>query len=249
VIVEPAFPAGFSLDVVLTLQPGRRDTRLRLDGGGRPYLVTKDTFVPLQRLASGDAAKAFKVAQADPIGDVAWMEEGVMLIVVGNKLGVIGERGFVPILDLPMSGMRVVAATTERCWLFAPETEGEGRLYVYAKAGTVTELLRAPAAIRAVSGTPDRAYLAVNGSLMRIAGANAELVFDGPEPIVALGAIAAGVFFSTKSGTFFLSNRNEVSRLTKDGALAIETHGDEVFLHLDALGIVRGAPVSAFAGK
>lgn len=238
-------PPGFSLDVVVALKPST-PARLRLDEAGRPYLITADALVPVQRLPSGETAKPFKIRNATPIGDVTWADDGVMLIVVGAELGVIRERGFQAILQLPQPGMRVVRAAAERVWLFAPD-DAEGRLYLYDKAGMVSQLLRAGLPIRAVSGTPDRVYVAVGTTLLRITDTAVDIVFDGSEDIVAIAATPAGVFVSLASGTFFRTDAGAISRLTKNGALAIESRGDDVYMHLDALGVIRGAPVSAFA--
>ncbi|HEX3760220.1 MAG TPA: hypothetical protein VHW23_15995 [Kofleriaceae bacterium] len=249
--VQPALPASFAFDLVA---PGPAPAaRLRLDGAGRPYLVTRDTLVPLARLASGEAAQPFRIAGAAAIGDVAWVGDGVMLFVVGSQLGALDEHGFAPFLELPEPDMAVVAAGPDRCWLFP--RGGGGRLYLYERAGTLTEVLHVDEPIRAVSGPPQRAHVAVGSSILRIAAdpraastGAAELVFDAGEPIVALAAVApAGVLFSTRGGTFYLSGGAAVTRVTPQVASAIAVHGDDVFLAFDAAGIVHGAPVSALA--
>jgi len=243
-VLHPDLPPGFTLDIVLHLQP-HAAARLRLDGGGRPYLVTRDTFVPLMKLSSGTAAQPFKLANAASIDDIAWVDEGVMLVVVGDKLGTTGEHGFTEFATLPATGMHIAPAGTDRCWIYGKD----GALYVYEQSGSVTELVHAPGQLRAVSGTPAHAVLAIDGSLVRIDGATTSLLFDGAEPIVAVADTSGGVFFSTASGTFVLTPHGHVLRLTKDGALAIASHGDAVFLQLDAIGVVEAHPASAFAQR
>jgi hypothetical protein len=242
---QPALPAGFSLDLVVPLKPGGSG-RLRLDDAGRPYVVTKDTLLPAQRLPDGTPAKPFKLANAPAIEDVAWADDGVVLVVVGSELGVIGPEGFVAILALPGPGMRVVHAAPGQVWLFAPG-DRDGRLYLYDKAGTVAELARVGVPIRAVSGSPASVFVAAGGSLVRIAGTSrqVELLLTGREDILAVGATPNGVFLSTSAGTFFRSDGGIVTRITRDGALAIQTHGEDIYLHLAAIGIVHGTPVSA----
>lgn len=241
IVVRADLPPGYSLDVVLRLQPGSaRDTRLRVDPRVGPYLITPNTVVPLRRLPDGQPAKPFRIAKADPIGDVDWTYDGVMLIVVGSELGVLGEKGFTPILALPKSGMHVVAGDDEySCLLFDP-SDSSGRLYHYRKEGTVMELLRVPGPIRAVDGSPPEAFVATGGSLLRISGWDeVELLYDGAEPILAVADGSPGVFFSTANGTFYRSREGVVRRLMKESAVAIEKSGIDVFFHVDAVGIVR----------
>ena len=246
--MHAALPAPFALHLVVPWKDSHA-ARLRLDDGGRPYLVTADAFVPLAHLPSGADAKPFRIGGAATLTDAAWADGGVMLLVVGAQLGTVDEHGFRAIADLPAPGMRVIAAGPDRCWLFAPAA-GDGRLYLYDRAGTVTEVLRAPSAIQAASGTPAHAYAAIGSSIVRISERGAELVLDGGQPIVALAAARdTGVFFSTATGTFFLSDQRALSRLTAAGASAIEARGDDVYFVFDGLGIVRGAPVSAFAAR
>jgi hypothetical protein len=245
--LRASLPPSFALQVVVPWRGGPHAARLRLDDGARPYLVTDDTFVPLARLPSGADARPFRIGGVSAIADVAWADGGVMLLVAGQQLATVDEHGFRPLADLPAADMRVVAAGAERCWLFAPSA-ADGRLYLYDRAGTVAEILRAPTAIHAVSGPVERAYAAIDTSIVRVsASGGVALVFDGGQPIVALVAAGAGVFFSTATGTFFLSERNALTRLMSAGASAIEIRGDDVFLVLDGLGVVRGTPVSAFA--
>lgn len=242
---QPTLPAGFSLDLVVPLKPGGSG-RLKLDDAGRAYIVTKDMLVPALRLPDGTPAKPFKLANATAIEDVAWADDGVVLVVVGSELGVLGPEGFLAILALPGPGMRVVPAAPGRVWLFAPG-DRDGHLYLYDKAGTVSELLRAGVPIRDVSGSPDRVYVASGGSLVRIAGQQVELVFTGRDHILTVSATQSGAFLSTSAGTFYRSDAGVITRITRDGAIAIETHGDNVYLHLDAVGIVRGGPISVVA--
>jgi hypothetical protein len=244
-----ALPAPFALHLVVPWKADSHAARLRLDDGARPYLVTADTLVPLAHRPSGADARPFRIGGAATLTDVAWVEGGVMLLVVGTQLGTVDEHGFRAIADLPAPGMRVVAAGPDRCWLFAPAA-GEGRLYLYERAGTVTEVLRAPSAIHAAAGTPAHAYVAIDSAIVRITDRGAELVLDGGQPIVALAAAGdTGIFFSTATGTFFLSEQRALSRVTAAGASAIEERGDDVYFMFDGLGIVHGAPVSAFAGR
>jgi hypothetical protein len=243
--IRPALPTGFVLETVVAQVPAEAP-RLRLDGGGRPFLVSKDVLVPLQKLPSGEPAKPFRIGKADAIGDVTWLEEGVIMLVVGAQLGVVTEAGFQPILPLPHEGMRVVAATANSLWLFAPGSV-DGHLYLYEKGDKLSEPLRIEAPITAVSGTPDRFYVVTGHSLLRVAKGALELVFDGDEDIRAVAAAANGVLFATKSGSFYISDAGAITRLTSDGASAIELHGDELFMVTDAHGIVRGAPVSSLA--
>jgi hypothetical protein len=247
--VQAALPASFAMHVVVPWKGDTRAARLRLDDGARPYFVTADTFVPLAHLASGADAKPFRIAGAATLTDATWADGGVMLLVVGTQLGTVDDHGFRAIADLPAPGMRVVAAGPEHCWLFAPAAS-EGRLYLYDRAGTVTELLRAPGAIHAVTGTPAHAYAVIDSAIVRISERGAEVLLDGGQPIVALAAARdSGAFFSTATGTFYLSDQRALSRLTAAGASAIEARGDDVYFVFDGLGIVRGAPVSAFAAK
>jgi hypothetical protein len=245
--LRASLPPSFALQVIVPWRGGPHAARLRLDDGARPYLVTDDTFVPLARLPSGADARPFRIGGVSAITDVAWADGGVMLLVAGQQLATVDEHGLRPLADLPAADMRVVAAGAERCWLFAPSAAA-GRLYLYDRAGTVAEILRAPTAIHAVSGPVERAYAAIDTSIVRVsASGGVALVFDGGQPIVALAAAGAGVLFSTATGTFFLSERNALTRLMSAGASAIEIRGDDVFLVLDGLGVVRGTPVSAFA--
>jgi hypothetical protein len=247
--LRASLPPSFAMQVVVPWKGSPKVARLRLDDGARPYLVTNDTFVPLAHLPSGADARPFRIGGVSAIGDVAWADGGVMLLVAGQQLDTVDEHGLRPLADLPVANMRVVAAGAERCWLFAPSA-ADGRLYVYNRAGTVEEILRAPTAIHAVSGPVERAYVAIDTSIVRVSSSGGvELVFDGGQPIVALAAARAGVFFSTATGTFFLSERNALTRLMGAGASAIEIRGDDMFLVLDGLGIVRGTPVSAFAAN
>ena len=244
--LQAALPAPFALQVVVPWKGDAHVARLRLDDGGRPYFVTADAFVPLAHLPSGADAKAFRIAGAAALTDATWADGGAMLLVVGTQLGTVDQHGFRAIADLPAPGMRVVAAGSDRCWLFAPEAH-DGRLYLYDRAGTVTEVLRAPGAIRAAAGTPVHAYAAIDSAIVRISARGAEVVLDGGQPIIALAAARDnGVFFSTATGTFFLSEQRAITRLTAAGASAIEARGDDVFFVFDGLGVVRGAPVSAF---
>jgi hypothetical protein len=245
--LRASLPPSFALQLVVPWRGSPHAARLRLDDAARPYLITDDTFVPLARLPSGADARPFRIAGVSAIADVAWAGGGVMLLVAGQQLATVDEQGFRPLADLPAEHMRVVAAGAERCWLFAPAA-ADGRLYLYDRAGTVVEILRAPAAIHAVSGPVERAYAAIDTSIVRVSpSGGVTLVFDGGQPIVALAAAGAGVLFSTTTGTFFLSEGNAVMRLTSVGASAIEIRGDDVFFLLDGLGIVRGTPVSALA--
>jgi hypothetical protein len=244
-IAVPALPPSYALDIVVPAQT-KLDARLRLDEGGRPYLVGRNVFLPLPRLASGEPAKPFKIAKASAIGDATWSDDGVLLLVVGSELGVIREQGFVKVATLPAPDMRVVAATKGQVWLYAPDAP-DGRLYLYDKSGTVTVPFEAGAPIRAVSGTPNRVYVAIGKSLLRITD-RVELVFASPDPIIAIAATAKGAYFSTTGGTYFRTEPGVVSRIAKDGAIAIATHGEEVFLQLESVGIVRGTPTSAFDG-
>jgi hypothetical protein len=245
--LRASLPPSFAMQVVVPWQGNPKLARLRLDDTARPYLVTDDTFVPLAHLPSGADARPFRIGGVTAIGDVAWADGGVMLLVADQQLDTVDEHGLRPLADLPVANMRVVAAGTEQCWLFAPSA-ADGRLYIYNRAGTVEEILRAPTAIHAVSGPVERAYAAIDTSIVRVsASGGVELVFDGGQPIVALAAARAGVFFSTATGTFFLSERNALTRVMRAGATAIEIRGDDLFLVLDGVGIVRGTPVSAFA--
>jgi hypothetical protein len=247
--IHATLPAPFALQLVVPWKAGSRVARLRLDDAARPYLVTTDSFIPLAHLPSGADAKPFRIGGAATLTDATWADGGVILLVVGTQLGTVDEHGFRAIADLPAPGMRVVASGPDRCWLFAPAA-GEGRLYLYDRAGTVTEVLRAPSAIHAAAGTPAHAYAAIDTSIVRITERGVELVLDGGQPILALAAARDhGVFFSTATGTFYLSDQRAIARLAAAGASAIEARGDDVYFVFDGLGIVRGAPVSAFASR
>jgi hypothetical protein len=244
-LAVPALPPSYALDIVVPSQK-KLDARLRLDESGRPYLVGRDVLLPLARLPSGEPAKPFKVAKAPAIDDAAWSDDGVLLLVVGSELGVIREQGFVKVATLPAPNMRVVSATKGQVWLYAPGA-ADGRLYLYDKSGAVTVPFEAGAPIRAVSGSPDRVYVAIGKSLLRITD-RVELVFASFDPILAVAATPTGAYFSTTGGTYFRTDPGVVSRIAKDGAIAIATHGQEVFLQLESIGIVRGTPTSAFDG-
>jgi hypothetical protein len=246
--IHATLPGSFALELVVPWKADSHVARLRLDDAGHPYLVTTDSFVPLAHLPSGADAKPFRIGGVATLTDATWADGGVMLLVAGTQLGTVDEHGFRAIADLPAPGMRVVAAGPDRCWLFAPA--GDGRLYLYDRAGTVTEILRAPSAIHAAAGTSAHAYAAIDTSIVRITDRGAELVLDGGQPIIALAAARDhGVFFSTATGTFFLSDQRAIARLTAASASAIEARGDDVYFVFDGLGIVRGAPVSAFASR
>ena len=234
-----AAPPAIALTTLVEL-PTTTTARLRLDDAGRPYLITHTTIVPLQRLDSGEAARPFRIAGAAELEDAAWMDDGVLVIVVGQELGVVGETGFAPVATLPSPHMHVTRAAADTAWVFAPASS-DGRLYIYAKSGALTEVLHAPAAITAVSGSLERAFLAIGGSILRLtAHATTELVFDGADPIIALAATPTGVMFSTRNGVF-VAHERAVVRLTAQPASAIEVHGDDVILVLQGIGVVQGA--------
>jgi hypothetical protein len=230
-----ALHTSIALDTLVNLPPASYG-RLRLDADGHPYLISRSTIVPLQRLASGDPAKPFRITGATLIDDLAWTSDGVMVFVVGQQLGVVGDAGFAPIVTLPTPHMRVVTASADTMWLFGPD----GHLYTYAEDGTLTEVLHVPAAIADVSGSLDRTYVAIGGSIVRLTNrTTTELVFDAADPITALAAIPNGVLFSTTRGVFVLSNDRAVARLTDGPAVALAVHGDDVFLQLDGTGVVH----------
>ncbi|HEX8111190.1 MAG TPA: hypothetical protein VF516_25845 [Kofleriaceae bacterium] len=110
-------------------------------------------------------------------------------------------------------------------------------------------MLRAPEPIHAVSGSPDHAFAAIGGSIVRVSSSgSADLAFDAGTPIVALTAVpSGGVVFSTSLGTFFLGDNGEVARISKLCASAIEGHGDDLYFVFDAAGIVHASPASALA--
>jgi hypothetical protein len=212
------------LERILDL-PTPTPARLRIDTAGRPYVITPAAIVPIQRLASGEPARPFRVAGAAAIEDAAWVDD-VLLLIVGRQLGTIDDRGFVPIVALPVEHMRIAAASADSCWLFAND-----RLYKYTKGSTaLVETLHAPGAIGAVSGS----YVAIGGSLVR----RTDLVFDGDDPILAVAETPTGAIFSTRRGVFALVGTT-VSQLAAQPALAIAIHGDDVFLQLDGVGIVH----------
>jgi len=247
--VTAALPAPFALHVVVPWKGDVHTARLRLDDGAHPYFVTADTIVPLAHLASGAEAKAYRIGGAATLTDAAWADGGVMLLVVGAQLGTVDAHGFRAIADLPAPGMRVVPADSDHCWLFDPAAK-EARLYLYDRAGTIMEVLRAPSPIRGVAGVPAHAYVALDSSIVRISTRGVEVVLDGGQPIIALAAARErGVFFATATGTFLLSDDRAVSRLTAAGATSIESRGDDVYFVFDRVGVVRGAPVSAFTSR
>lgn len=236
-----AAPVAFERLVDL---PVSTSGRLRLDADGHPYLIGRATIVPIQRLPSGEPAKPFRVAGAPGLDDVAWTSDGVMLLVVGQQLGVVGDTGFAPVLALPAPHMRVAAAGAETVWLAG----GDGRLFTYRKGGALAEVLHAPSAITDVSGTPERAYVAVGGSILRASGASTELVFDAADPITALAAVPDGVVFSTTRGVFALLH-DRATRLLDTSAIAIAAHGDDVFVQLAGVGVVRGSLAAIAAAQ
>ena len=151
-VAAPALPAGFAFDRVASWTTGPAGGRLRLDAAGRPYLITGDVLIPLARLPSGADATPFRIAGASPIGDATWVDDGVILLVVGDQLGTIGEHGFAPILALPERGMRAVAAARDKVWLFAPRATGDGTLFLYKRTGGLSAVLHA----RQTRGAPRR---------------------------------------------------------------------------------------------
>jgi len=245
--VGPSLPAGFTLDVVVPWQAELVLARLRLDDHARPFLLTQDTIVPLKQLPDGSTANAFRIAGIDAITDLTWNTDGVMLLVVGRQLGTLDEHGFRALVDLPVAGMRVVSAGPDHCWLFAPRAP-TGDLYLYDKNGTIAEVVRARSPVTGVSGSARQAVAAIDTSIVKFGtDGTIQMVFDGDQAITAIAASdGGGVFFATAGGTFFLSPRNALTRLTATGARGIEIRGDDVFFILEDVGIVHGAKVSAF---
>ena len=238
-----AAPVAFERVVDL---PVSTSGRLRLDAEGHPYLIGRSTIVPVERLASGEPAKPFRIAGVTTIDDVAWTSDGVMLVVVGPELGVVAGAGFTPVVTLPAPHMRVVAAGADSLWV----SGGDGRLFAYDKgSAALVEVVRSPAAIADVSGTRDRVYLAVGGSLLRAThGTSVELVFDAADPITAVAAVPDGVLFSTTRGVFALLH-DRVTRLLDTSAVALAIHGDVLFVQLAGVGVVRGSLAAIAAAQ
>lgn len=248
-VVPRSFQMTFVWRTGRSLAVAPREVRLRVDSSRRPVLLLGDLFVPLRADAAVAPPPPFRFGNVPRVDDATWTEDGVLLVVSDRALGVATPEGFVPIVELPASGMRVVPAEPGRCWLFGGEGDFRRRLFLYDKMGTVAPFLAAPGPIAAVAGTAERVYVATGGALLRVTpGESAVLLYRGAEPIRAVAAAGdVGIFFTTAHGVFFLREGGASFRILDEGADDVHVRGDVLLLLFDGVGVVRGSPVSSFA--
>lgn len=243
-------PDGFDLALVWRSESvGPAPTphpRLRVDPSGRAFALVDDVFVPLTS-PSGTVAKPIRLRNI-AIGDYAWADDGMLLVVVDRALHRVTPAGLDRLAELPARGMHVATATADRCWLFGGEGDSAGAIFLYDQRAGLHSVLQFPKPVRAITGTPARAHVATEGSILRIAlGSPMELVYDGEDEIVALADAAdGGVFFSTKRGVFYLSSDRRLLHLMNERASDLQSTTNELYMVFDDVGIARGAPLSAF---
>jgi hypothetical protein len=241
-VYKMALPSGANVEMMTALDATTGDVGLVVSPAGQLYVLTNELFVPL-----GGDARPFQVKDASPISSVAWVDDDVLLLVSGTRLGVASPDGFVPLLDLPSPAMHIAYAAPDACFVYGGKGDLAKRLFFYLRGGKLVPFAALPGEIRAVSGSFSHFYVAASASIFEIEmGRPAELVFEGIDPVTALVGTGAGAFFSTPRGTYFLGVRGTLRQLAREGASAMYGHGDTLYVVFQRAAIVRTWPLQAF---
>jgi hypothetical protein len=176
------------------------------------------------------------------------MQDGALLLVVGDRLGIATARGFSSVAALPSSGMEVAAAGPDQAYLWGGAGAQSANLYLYRKGGAVAHLVRASAPITAIAGSGDVTFFAVGTTVLRLErGRSPSLVKELTQEVTSLALISPSrVFYSTASGVGFLDADGRDFPFVRGSGATLRVQGDTLYLLFAKDGLMRVAPVTAF---
>ncbi|MDJ0973097.1 MAG: hypothetical protein QNJ98_01380 [Planctomycetota bacterium] len=221
--------------------------RFDVDPDGRPVLLVEgSSFV--RCVGEGEAAPdAIRAGPRGTLHDLAWMDDGALLVVNGRALVEVTTDGAQHVQELPEFAMRIRPASEGRCYVFGGHTGDGENLYLYRKGGDVLHLLRAEGEIGAVAGDGDFTFVAVGHSIYLLAPeAPWTFVARAQRPIrsLALGPDAS-LFYATATSVGVCVGPGRRFEFLRDRGGAIRIRGETLHVLSPSTGVMRLSPVAS----
>lgn len=248
--VDGLFPPGVKVGYALKFADLPKRARghrpmLRLDHKGRPTVLLGRTLFVID----GTDALPLPIASDDPVDDFTWTGDGALIAIRGDRLGFPGPGGVADLTSLPSRDMRLAPAGRDRLYIYGGATRDQRRqAYLLEKGEGLMHLAEMPYPITAVAGDGTKTFVAIGRSVLFLAPEKSVRLVYRPTTEIRHLAYAPphGLFYATRRAVGFVAAPGRGFTFLRAGGVQPLVHGEDLYLLIPLVGILRASPVSAF---
>ncbi len=250
---ETVFPKTAQAEFILYFEDLPQEIRskrlvFQVSETGHPVLIVDNILMTFKH-GTDSFSGTYEVPNVDVIDHAAWMRNGDLLMISGNKMGEVTETGFEILLTLPDEGMKVEPASVGQAYLYGGSKKSQRKhLYLYKEGGKLMHLLRTPSPINAVAGYGELTIFAMGRSIYMLAEGEPMThvyITQGKATSLAI-APNGGIFYATDKEVGYITGRDQGYPIIKGQGAQVVVRGDDVYLFFPESGIFKISPASSF---